>query len=286
MPYTTDIEFFKTGAIDDLEKFVERARSSHVGMPWRCLYAALDPQIAKDPGRRNIATAFLSSSFGDDADSMKAVWLDSGDFFLFFQGPVRAMIKDYENFLDRVSEGQRPEYLFFWKLEECRGYFDQVAARAAEQKPSATKTKEQFGHAEKFALSEDVLRQRRARYKPLLLIVEDDGVTRHMLQATMEKYCDMAVAWDAAQARILYQEIAPNMTFLDIELPDGDGQELAELFCTHDKGSFVVMVSGSLDDDKIKRCIKAGVKGCVAKPTKEQQLLEFVDRYHKDKARS
>jgi DNA-binding NtrC family response regulator len=127
---------------------------------------------------------------------------------------------------------------------------------------------------------EAVIRQRRERYKPLLLIVEDDRVTRHMLQAAMEKYCDITVAWNLQQAEYFYQSTLPNIVFLDIELPDGDGQSLAKKLCEQDDEAFVVMVSGKLNQDRVEQCMHFGVKGVVAKPAHEDKLLPLIDRYN------
>lgn len=283
MSFEPDIIFLKNHPEEHLEQFTREARSSQNETAWRCLYAQLDPNITKEPLSKNIASNFLKTTFDEDADKVKAFWLASGHLFIFFQGPVRAVIKDYESFLDFVGEGRRPDYHFFWELQEFRGYFDQVLTGALENQSASKAEETQTVKTDRFSISEELNRGRQVRYKPLLLIVEDDRVTRHLLQATMEKYCDIAVAWNAEQAQTFYKTMLPNIAFLDIKLPDGDGQELAELFCSHDPESFVVMVSGALDNEKIARCIKAGVKGTVAKPATEKKLLEFIDQYNKTK---
>lgn len=288
MPTQPDIQFIRNHASQHLEDFSNEVRFSEGSSQWRCLYTALDPEIIKEPFRKDIAANFLSSAFDKNADKVKVFWLVSGHLFIFFDGPVRAVIRDYEGFLDFVTESKRPDYHFFWGLQKFWGYFDEVLAKAIEEKPQeenldAGNKELKPGHM--FFIQEDMIRHRQMRYKPLLLIVEDDRVTRHMLQAAMEKYCDIAVAWGARQARNLYREKAPNIVFLDIELPDGDGQDLAELFCAHDPGSFIVMVSGCLSEAKIERCMKAGVRDFIAKPAHESELLKFIDQYNKERQR-
>lgn len=283
MRFEPDIQFIKENAEDHIEQFTDRARVSKNEDPWRCLCAALNPDLTKNPDRKRIVAAFLKASF-ENADDLKAFWLASGHLFIFFQGPVRAVIKEYEIFLSSLHEnGKRREYHFFWELNEFWGYFDEILANALAEKQTLKTSEPRSKKTDQFIVPEDLRRQRQARYKPLLLIVEDDRVTRHVLQAVMEKYCDIAVAWDAQQAQELYQAMLPNITFLDIKLPDGDGQELAELFCSHDPDSFVIMVSGDLSPDKVERCLKAGVKGTVKKPAQEAQLLKFIDQYNKAK---
>ncbi len=282
MPTEFDIKFIKSHFAEHLEEFVREERSEKSAVEWRCLYAELDPEIIRVPSRKNIATATLTSTFTNGADKAKAMWLTTGHLFILFQGPVRAIIRDYESFLDFISEGQRPEYHFFWQLNEMEGYFDQILAHVLQEEPSE-EADLQDENLPEFFVSPDLLSRRMARYKPLLLIVEDDRSTRLFLQAIMEKYCDIAVAWDAKQAERFYRTMLPNIAFLDIELPDGDGQELAELFCSNDPDAYVVMVSGNLDSDVIQRCTNAGVRGWVSKPAKERELLELVDQYHKER---
>ena len=294
-----DITFIQKHAAGHLKTFVEKIRAPGDDTPWRCLYAVIDTGVGVEANTRNIISSFLEDSF-ENADEVRAFWLEPGHLFIFFQGPVRAVIRDYENFLDFINEHeQRPEYTFFWQLQEFWGYFDQVLEqiirenqeerqkledqKRAEEEQRARRAREEAEKEEPYAIAETLRPRRQARYKPLLLIVEDDRVTRHMLQASMEKYCDIVVAWDAQQAKDFYQKMLPNITFLDIELPDGDGQELAELFCAHDPGSYIVMVSGALSDDKIERCMRAGVKSTIAKPATDSQLLQIINNYHKQR---
>lgn len=282
------IKFMKNHAETHLTDFANTLRSSNTGTAWRCLYTALDPTITTDPLKKNIAEEFLRTSF-EKAFDVEVFWLSSGHLFIFFQGPVRAVIKEYESFLSSLSDdNDRADYHFFWEISEFWGYFDEVLASVTKNKTKKPPAPSEQPEEEKppqsdFIISADLQRQRNTRYKPLLLIVEDDRVTRHFIQSIMEKYCDIAIAWDAEQAQKLYQALLPNITFLDIELPDGDGRNLAELFCTHDHSSFIVMVSGSLSPDNVERCLRAGVKGTVAKPIKEAPLLKFIDRHNKEK---
>jgi two-component system chemotaxis response regulator CheY len=304
MPLETDIKFIKDNAEKHLEQFTEEVRMAKESTSWRCLYARVDPNITKDPNKKNIAKAFLETTF-DNAYDVRIFWLVSGHMFLFFQGPVREVIKEYELFLESLNERddehedntnsktERFEYHFFWKLGEFWGYFDEVLSKAIQEPadPEPSVKEPQIAHNPvlenpNLPIREEMHRQRLARYKPLLLIVEDDRTTRHLLQATMEKFCDISVAWSAKQAKEFYQTQLPNITFLDIELPDGSGQNLAELFCANDDEAFVVMISGHDTPENRARCMDAGTKGFIAKPASEIQLLKYIDQYNRTKLKS
>lgn len=275
------VSFLKKNAPELIGAFVAEAHAQRrEGLYWRCLYALLDPRLAKDPARKSIASNFLTSLMENNADDVRAFWLTSGHLFVFFRGPVRAVIRDYELFLGAVCEGEKPEYLFFWELQDFHGYFDRVLAATLDEGGEAARSRAVPERPDGPLIAPDLSRARQVRYKPLLLIVEDDRVTRHTLQGFMTKYCDIAVAWNAQQARAFYREMAPNIVFLDIELPDGDGRELAARFCANDPDSFVVMVSGGLSDKVVLQCMESGVKGCIAKPAEEKRLAEFITQYH------
>ncbi|MCK6419165.1 MAG: response regulator [Alphaproteobacteria bacterium] len=275
------------GAQKHLEKFTAEARAGKNPNAWRCLHCRMHGHLIKEPARRDIAVQFLRQALAE-ADEARAYWLASGHLFIFFQGQVRTIIKNFEHFLDVVDDHkERPQYHFFWELSRFWGYFDQVLFRVLGESPffvvdagprAGVKGKGKTKPAMNF--QKELHAQRRQRYKPLLLIVEDDRTTRHFLQAIMERYCDITIAWNVEQARRSYKEMLPNMAFLDIMLPDGNGQNLAEEFCQSDPDAFVVMISGSISNEVVERCQDLGVKGFIAKPVQEDRLLHFVNVYH------
>lgn len=289
MTNNPDIKIIKDSAAQKhLESFTVEARTGENPHAWRCLYCRLNADIIKEPTRKDIAVQFLRTTLSE-ADDARALWLTSGHLFVFFKGQVRTIIKNFEHFVDLVDEHkERPQYHFFWELTRFWGYFDQMLARVlgettffvVDAGPAALKGAK--GKAAKTGLtfSKEQHTERKQRYKPLLLIVEDDRTTRHFLQAIMERYCDITVAWNAEQARRSYQEMLPNIAFLDIQLPDGNGQDLADEFCRCDSDSFVVMISSSISPEALARCQKAGAKGFIAKPVQAERLLHIVNEYH------
>lgn len=65
--------------------------------------------------------------------------------------------------------------------------------------------------------------------KPLILMVEDDADTARLNARMLKrKGYEVLVAGNAAEARILVQNHAPDLFVLDIELPDGNGFTLCE----------------------------------------------------------
>lgn len=289
MTFEPEIKIIKSGAYEILSNFVDQARAPENSIQWRCLYCKVDKDIITQPSSKNIALNFLKNSFSE-ADDAKIFWLVSGHLFIFFTGPVRAVIRNFEKFIDAIKgDREKALYHFFWEVNKFWGYFDQVLAIAIDEKahPEVPDIRmiDVIDHNIEgpYEIDPALHDTRNLRYKPLLLIIEDDGTTRHFMQAIMEKYCDIAVAWNASQARQMYKAMLPNIAFLDIELPDGNGCDLAELFCSRDPSAFIVMVSGSISELAMARCASAGVKGFVAKPASESKLLRFIDQYNNEK---
>lgn len=85
---------------------------------------------------------------------------------------------------------------------------------------------------------------RNKRQKPLVLLVEDDRFSAQLLSACIDSYCDIIIAPNLEKAQLVYQWKLPDLVFLDIELPDGDGQRFLAKLKDIDPHSKIVMVSG------------------------------------------
>ncbi len=247
-----------------LEKFTEIARTSK-DEAWRCLYAKMPDSFHISPSNKDFIEEKLEEAL-DDTDQSEIFWLTSGHLFIFFQGHVTSTLKKLEEFLGHTkgkTQSYKTEYQFFWELNHFWGYFDEVLSQISENNSNNEKKHE----------------PRKSRHRPLLLILEDDRTTRHFIQAMMQDHCDIAVAWNGTQAEQLYKELKPDLAFLDIEVPFGDGDDLATILCKDDPEAFIVMVSGGLNPAIEKRLIDVGVKGFAHKPPDQAILLGFFKQY-------
>ena len=112
-----------------------------------------------------------------------------------------------------------------------------------------------------------------------VLIVEDQMFSRRLLAGLLERQyrCDMAK--NAEEAVRLYADHAPNIVFLDIELPDSDGHTLAALFKKYDPGSYIVMVTGNNYARDVEVAKANKVQGFIVKPYQKQRILSVIDAY-------
>lgn len=121
-----------------------------------------------------------------------------------------------------------------------------------------------------------------------VLIVEDQEFSRQLIRSvfTRQQYDFIFhVAKTASEAIHKYAEIAPDVVYLDIELPDGNGHELAALFTQHDPDTFIYMVTANNYPKDVETAISNKVKGFVAKPFSKQKIMQAIDSYFKLKKR-
>lgn len=109
-----------------------------------------------------------------------------------------------------------------------------------------------------------------------VLLIEDDRTTRKIVAAALKEHCDLIEAPDASQGITLYNASHPDLVFMDIELPDGDGNDLLEWMLRNDPGAFVVMFSGHSHTDNVMKSVETGARGFVSKPFSLDQMLYFI----------
>lgn len=109
-----------------------------------------------------------------------------------------------------------------------------------------------------------------------VLLVEDDTVTQRIVRNLLHQECDINIVGSLLEARKHYYESAPDVVFLDINLPDGDGRELLEEIMAHNPNAYVVMFSGEDKMDNISKTLDNGAQGFVAKPFNKQKLMHYI----------
>ncbi len=109
-----------------------------------------------------------------------------------------------------------------------------------------------------------------------VLLIEDDRLTRRIVSAELDQYCDLIEAPDINQGINAYNVFQPDIVFMDIELPDGNGQNLLDWIIRKDPDAFVVMFSGHSDVENVTRAVRGGAKGFIMKPFDTSKMLHFI----------
>ena len=116
-----------------------------------------------------------------------------------------------------------------------------------------------------------------------ILIADDHSVVREGLASLVRRKSDMTVVAEAGNGREavdLWKEHHPDVTLLDLRMPELDGvgaiKEIREL----DEGAHILVLTTFDGDEDIYRAIKAGAKGYLLKDTAREALMESIRRVH------
>lgn len=124
----------------------------------------------------------------------------------------------------------------------------------------------------------EIKQRRQERLQPEILIIEDDTFTRKLLDNVLKSRFKLSSLGSAEVALATYQQVLPDVVFLDINLPDVTGHELLQQFIRIDPNAYVVMLSGNADKANILTAMQNGAKGFVAKPFTKEKLFQYIDR--------
>jgi len=112
-----------------------------------------------------------------------------------------------------------------------------------------------------------------------VLIVEDEEVLGKNIRRTLEKIGHaVTVAPSCAEAERLFAEIHPDLTLLDLRLPDGSGLDLlGRLRAEHPSATVLMMTAHATIEDAV-RAIKLGARDYLQKPLHMDDLRHAVAR--------
>lgn len=123
------------------------------------------------------------------------------------------------------------------------------------------------------------LHSRPAREKKRALVVEDQEFSQRLLVEMLRQDFIVETAKDAKQAIQVYLDSAPDITFLDIELPGENGHTLARFFRALDSGAYIIMVTGNNSVEDVALAKSNQVDGFVVKPYNKQKIFERIEKF-------
>ncbi len=114
-----------------------------------------------------------------------------------------------------------------------------------------------------------------------LLIVDDAMIMRAIIKDTAKKagWEIVGEATNGAEAVKRYRELRPDLTTLDIVMPEMDGVEALRAIRGEDPGAKVVMISAIDQRAKLNECIQLGALDFIVKPFDKQRLLSLFGTY-------
>ena len=116
-----------------------------------------------------------------------------------------------------------------------------------------------------------------------ILSVDDHPLLREGIAAIINSQSDMtlaAVASTGKEAIQRFREHQPDVTLMDLRLPDVSGIEALIAIRTEFPEARVIMLTTFNGDVEIQRSMKAGAHGYLLKSTPRKELLEAIRKVH------
>jgi two-component system chemotaxis response regulator CheY len=162
------------------------------------------------------------------------------------------------------------------KLEKQRKIDD--AKRKLIEQQQAERKRQAILNQTTMADANTINTRRTKRELPELMMIEDDVFSSKLVENVLQKKYAITSLKEANHALDTYARIAPDLLFLDINLPDVTGHEMLERILAIDPDAYVVMLSGNADQKNITQAMSKGAKGFIAKPFTREKLFQYLDR--------
>lgn len=109
-----------------------------------------------------------------------------------------------------------------------------------------------------------------------VLVVDDAAFMRKMVSDALTKGGHEVVGEGAngEEAVTLYQELKPELTTLDITMPEKDGLQALKDIMALDPAARVIMCSALGQESKVLEAVKSGAKDFVVKPFQPERILD------------
>jgi two-component system NarL family response regulator len=116
-----------------------------------------------------------------------------------------------------------------------------------------------------------------------VLIVDDHAIVRKGLATIINSDPEMTViaqAEDGQQAIALYREHQPDITLMDLRMPNMGGVEAISAICAEFKQARITVLTTYDGDEEIFRGLQAGAQGYLLKDAKPGELLNAIRAIH------
>jgi DNA-binding NarL/FixJ family response regulator len=119
-----------------------------------------------------------------------------------------------------------------------------------------------------------------------ILSVDDHPLMHEGIAALINNQPDMSLVAEASngsEALSKFEEHRPDITLMDLRLPDMSGIDAMAAILKKSPMARVLILTMSAGDVEIKRALKAGAYGYMLKTMPPRELLEVIRKVHKGK---
>jgi DNA-binding NarL/FixJ family response regulator len=117
-----------------------------------------------------------------------------------------------------------------------------------------------------------------------VLIVDDHAIVQQGLAAMIENEPDMTVIGQASngqEAIDQYRQLQPDITLMDLRMPQVGGVEATIAICAEFAHARIVILTTYDGDEDIYRALRAGAKGYLLKDAEPDELLNAIHIVHR-----
>ncbi len=113
-----------------------------------------------------------------------------------------------------------------------------------------------------------------------ILIVDDAAFMRMMIKDVLTKngFDVIGEAENGARAIEKYKELQPNLTIMDITMPEIDGIQAVKEIKKIDPSAKIIMCSAMGQQAMVIEAIQAGAKDFIVKPFQADRVIEAVKK--------
>ena len=121
-----------------------------------------------------------------------------------------------------------------------------------------------------------IRKKRRARATSTVLIIDDDPLMRGLLNTILKEEHRVISVPNARDGILSYAYYAPNIVFLDLNMPGMDGHATLKRLIALDADAYIVIISGLSSHDNVLATYANGAAGFLAKPFSKEKLRNSI----------
>ena len=113
-----------------------------------------------------------------------------------------------------------------------------------------------------------------------VLVVDDAMFIRQIISDLLTRHGHevVGVAHDGLEAVVKHAELKPDITTLDITMPELDGIAALRQILANDPSAKVIMCSALKEKPKVVEALQAGARDFILKPVKPERMLAAIDK--------
>lgn len=266
-------------------------------LAWRVIaFAHTGPP--DDPANRNVRVNLVSNMVkesGMDEEAVRLFFFDDGSVTVMCRGAKREMLEHVRRgFLEMFPAiAAQAANLKLYDLsidyspfkEHCEALLRAVRVRDDElRRKTVTPVKPRPILAD-ITQARHALAGRAQRKGLYVQLADDEPFTLKLVESILGGHKVMT-STDGVEAVETYLLNAPDILFLDINMPEMDGHAVLQRVLAFDPDAFVVMLTGDGTRDTVVRAVQNGARGFVTKPFTKDKLLKYLDIHQKERTPS